>query len=177
MDCFYAQVEQRERPELWGKPVAVAQYVQWKGGGLIAVSYEARAAGVKRGSMRGDEAKAICPELTVCYVPMSAYGEKADLTKYRDASAEVFKVLNDFDSRIVVERASIDEAYLDLTTMVDHIMSNSRAEPIDLTLDRFPTTHIADGKDTDEGYVREDSLKSWLDRRCSEDLASVGCFY
>jgi DNA polymerase eta len=37
MDCFYAQVEQRERPELWGTPVAVAQYNQWKGGGYVHI--------------------------------------------------------------------------------------------------------------------------------------------
>ncbi len=33
MDCFYCQVEQRDQPHLWGKPVAVVQYNQWKGGG------------------------------------------------------------------------------------------------------------------------------------------------
>lgn len=56
LDCFYVQVEQRKRPELRGKPAAVVQYNSWKGGGLIAVGYEARKFGVKR-SMRGDEAK------------------------------------------------------------------------------------------------------------------------
>lgn len=41
-------VEQRRRPELRGKPVAVVQFNPWKGGGLIAVSYEARKCGVLR---------------------------------------------------------------------------------------------------------------------------------
>lgn len=35
MDCFYAQVEQRLQPHLWGKPVAVAQYSAYKGGGYV----------------------------------------------------------------------------------------------------------------------------------------------
>lgn len=41
-------MEQRKRPELRGLPTAVVQYNSWKGGGLIAVSYEARKFGVKR---------------------------------------------------------------------------------------------------------------------------------
>jgi hypothetical protein len=45
--CF-AVVEQRRNPELRGQPTAVVQYNEWKGGGLIAVSYEARGFGVKR---------------------------------------------------------------------------------------------------------------------------------
>lgn len=46
--CVGAAVEQRRRPELRGKPVAVVQFNPWKGGGLIAVSYEARKCGVLR---------------------------------------------------------------------------------------------------------------------------------
>ena len=42
------KVEQRKQPHLRGQPTAVVQYNDWKGGGLIAVSYEARKFGVKR---------------------------------------------------------------------------------------------------------------------------------
>ena len=84
----------------------------------------------------------------------------------------MFKVLNDFDSRIIVERASIDEAYLDLTALIDQ-MSDRNAEPTILSVDRFPTTHVADGKDKDSTYIREDSLKAWLDHQCAQDMASV----
>ena len=56
MDCFYCQVEARDDPSLVGVPSAVVQYKDWKGGGIIAVNYEARAKGVSR-NMRGDEAK------------------------------------------------------------------------------------------------------------------------
>lgn len=45
---FWLTVEQRKNPELRGLPTAVVQYNNWKGGGLIAVSYEARKFGVKR---------------------------------------------------------------------------------------------------------------------------------
>ncbi|GAU50159.1 hypothetical protein TSUD_82480 [Trifolium subterraneum] len=51
MDCFYVQVEQRKQPSLRGLPTAVVQYNSYKGGGLIAVSYEARKCGVKRSAV------------------------------------------------------------------------------------------------------------------------------
>jgi DNA polymerase eta len=70
MDCFYCQVESRLNPELTGKPMAVVQYNAWKGGGIIAVSYEARASGVKR-NMRGDEARQHCPDIVLVSVPES----------------------------------------------------------------------------------------------------------
>jgi DNA polymerase eta len=79
-------VEQRKQPELRGLPSAVVQYNEWQGGGLIAVSYEARKCGVKR-SMRGDEAKAACPQIQLVQVPVAR--GKADLNLYRSAGSEV----------------------------------------------------------------------------------------
>ncbi|NXS77329.1 POLH polymerase, partial [Erpornis zantholeuca] len=64
MDCFFMQVEQRLDPQLRGRPCAVVQYTEWQGGGIIAVSYEARAFGVSRG-MWASEARALCPELAL----------------------------------------------------------------------------------------------------------------
>ncbi|XP_045446005.1 DNApol-eta [Melitaea cinxia] len=110
MDCFYCQVEEKLNPELRGKPIAVVQYNPWKGGGIIAVNYLARARGVNR-HMRGDDAKEKCPEIQLPSVPCPK--GKADISKYRDAGIEVAKVLQKFTT--LLERASIDEAYLDIT--------------------------------------------------------------
>ena len=91
-------------------------------GSLIAVSYEARAEGVKRND-RGRDAVKKCPNLRIVQVPVK-HG-KADLTMYRDAS---YRVLNKLVAsikenapskasaeKILVEKASIDEIYVDVT--------------------------------------------------------------
>ena len=80
---------------------------------IIAVGYEARHHGVTR-SMRGDEAKRKCPDITLVQVPVSR--GKANLTHYRQAGAEVMEVFSRFSD--CCERASIDEAYIDLTESV-----------------------------------------------------------
>lgn len=80
---------------------------------IIAVNYPARAQGVTR-HMRGDEAKAQCPDIELVKVPNVR--EKADLSKYRDAGKEVAAVLQTFTP--LLQRASIDEAYLDITERV-----------------------------------------------------------
>ena len=85
---------------------------------MIAVNYEARQFGVKR-NMRGEQAKTVCPEIHIFSVTESR--GKADLNKYRDASAEVFDVISEFAKEYTfkLEKASIDEAYLDLTDELD----------------------------------------------------------
>uniref|UniRef100_A0A1B0A2I9 DNA polymerase eta n=1 Tax=Glossina pallidipes TaxID=7398 RepID=A0A1B0A2I9_GLOPL len=117
MDCFYCQVEEKLDSSLKGKPLAVVQYNAWRGGGIIAVNYAARAKGVTR-HMRGDEAKEQCPEIQLVKVPNVR--EKADLTKYREAGKEVANVLQRFTN--LLERASVDEAYLDITEAVNKRM-------------------------------------------------------
>ncbi|XP_052901398.1 DNA polymerase eta [Anopheles moucheti] len=113
MDCFYCQVEEKLNPAIRGRPIAVVQYNPWQGGGIIAVNYPARAEGVTR-HMRGDEAKQHCPEIELPQVPQVR--GKADLTRYREAGKEVADVLKSFTP--LLERASIDEAYLDITERV-----------------------------------------------------------
>uniref|UniRef100_A0A9J2PWC2 DNA polymerase eta n=1 Tax=Ascaris lumbricoides TaxID=6252 RepID=A0A9J2PWC2_ASCLU len=180
MDCFYAQVEQRLQPHLWGKPIIVAQYSNIRGGGILAVSYEARPFGIKRFGMFAEQAKALCPELTVCYVPSGEHSDKADHTRYRNASAEVFDVLNGFDSRIIVERASIDEAYLDLSELVDYIIeSETPSLKYSCSLDMFPTTHLANGNDIKASnetiwkYDREANLREWIIEACVQQRQAL----
>ncbi|XP_077991128.1 DNA polymerase eta-like [Glandiceps talaboti] len=167
MDCFYVQVEQRRNPELKGKPCAVVQYKTWKGGGIIAVGYEARAHGVTR-NMRGDDAKEKCPDIMLVRVPENR--GKADLTRYRDAGTEVIDVLCKFSKS--VEKASVDEAYIDLTDEVYRRMEELKNEPV--SMDMLPNTHIVgfDGtKEDDNGSEQNISaqdkrvagLVQWLD--------------
>jgi len=79
-------------------------------GSLIAVSYEARAAGVTR-QMRGKEAREKCPNLVLVQVPVSHH--KSDINLYREAGAAVVEVLSEFAT--ACERSSIDEVYVDIT--------------------------------------------------------------
>lgn len=78
------------------------------------MSYEARKFGVTR-QMRGDEAKKKCPQIILVQVPESR--GKADLTQFREAGVEVMEVLAKFTENL--ERASIDEAYMDLTDEIN----------------------------------------------------------
>lgn len=64
--------------------------------------------------MRGDQAKEACPDIELVRVPNIR--EKADLSKYREAGKEVAEVLQSFTA--LLERASVDEAYLDITEQV-----------------------------------------------------------
>jgi len=101
MDAFYASVEQRDNPELRGKPVIVA----WKGNRSVvcAASYEARAFGV-RSAMPAVRAERLCP--TAVFIA-------PDFTRYRAVSKSVREIFKrDTD---LIEPLSLDEAYLDVT--------------------------------------------------------------
>lgn len=156
LDCFYVQVEQRKRPELRGKPAAVVQYNSWKGGGLIAVGYEARKFGVKR-SMRGDEAKKVCPDIQLIQVPVAR--GKADLNLYRDAGSEVVSVLS---SKGKCERASIDEVYLDITDAAKRLLLERPLQSMDKIPDEALNAHILGISEDAED--RKEIVRSWLCR-------------
>lgn len=103
MDAFYASVEQRDNPELRGKPVIVGGMPEEGRGVVSACSYEARAFGV-RSAMPTMQAKRLCP---------NAIFVRGSMSKYVAVSKEVMAVLGRFSP--VVQQASIDEAYLDIT--------------------------------------------------------------
>jgi len=99
LDSFYASVEQRDAPELRGRPVAVGSWV------VLAASYEAKRHGV-HGGMGGREARRRCPDAVFVQPRMGAYTE---------ASRAVFAVFE--RTSPVVEPISIDEAFLDAAGM------------------------------------------------------------
>ena len=101
MDAFYASVEQRDQPELRGKPVVVA----WRGQRSVvcAASYEARRYGI-HSAMPALRAEKMCPE--AIFVP-------PDFTRYRTASKQIREIFKSHTD--LVEPLSLDEAYLDVT--------------------------------------------------------------
>ncbi|XP_014211757.1 DNA polymerase eta [Copidosoma floridanum] len=164
MDCFFCQVETKLRPEYAGKPLAVVQYNLWGSGGIIAVNYEAREFGVTR-HMRSEEAKEKCPEIILATVP--PLRGKADTSRYRSAGREVIDVLKKHCS--IVERASVDEAYLDITQIVDEKLAKENIESSDLFTE-LSTTYIVGHSEVgvNNEEKREEGLKTWLSE-ASED--------
>ncbi|KAL6206239.1 hypothetical protein ACLB2K_023488 [Fragaria x ananassa] len=155
MDCFYVQVEQRKNPELRGLPTAVVQYNSWHGGGLIAVSYEARKFGVKR-SMRGDESKRVCPEIQLVQVPVAR--GKADLNTYRNAGSEVVSILS---RKGRCERASIDEVYLDLTDAAETMLAEAPPESLEAIEEEALKSHVL-GLDNEDGSEAKENVRKWV---------------
>src|SRR4030088_145843 len=102
MDAFYASVEQRDYPELRGRPVAVGGPAASRGV-VAAASYEARAFGV-RSAIPMARAVSLCPELVVV---------RPDFARYRAVSQQVMAILRSCTP--LVEPLSLDEAYLDVT--------------------------------------------------------------
>src|SRR6187397_3437989 len=125
MDAFYASVEQRDRPELRGKPVAVGGSPESRGV-VAAASYEARKFGV-RSAIPMSRAIRLCPTLQIV---------RPDFQKYRTVSQQVFAIFREVTP--LVEGLSLDEAYLDVT-------ENVWGEPLGMTVAKKIKAAIKEG--------------------------------
>ena len=103
MDAFYASVEQRDNPDLRGKPIVVGGSPEGRGGVVATASYEARKFGI-RSAMPSKRALQLCPHVLFIRPRFSAY-------------KEVFNGIREIFSRYtdLIEPLSLDEAYLDVT--------------------------------------------------------------
>ena len=102
MDSFYASVEQRDFPELQGKPIAVGGSPD--GRGVVATaSYEARKFGVKS-AMSSFKAMQLCPDIIFV---------KPRFEVYKEVSIAIREIFHRYTD--LIEPLSLDEAYLDVT--------------------------------------------------------------
>ncbi|MBP6064885.1 MAG: DNA polymerase IV [Bacteroides sp.] len=107
MDAFYASVEQRDHPELRGKPLAVGHAEER--GVVAAASYEARRYGV-RSAMASQKAKRLCPSLI--FVP-------GRMEVYKSVSRQIHEIFHEYTD--LIEPLSLDEAFLDVTENKRHM--------------------------------------------------------
>ena len=114
MDAFYASVEQRDQPELRGKPVLVGGSPRSRGV-VAAASYEARVFGC-RSAMPMRTAVRLCPHAEIV---------RPQFSRYREVSAQIMSIFRDVSP--LVEPLSLDEAFIDVTHRV-----NEGATPAEL---------------------------------------------
>jgi DNA polymerase-4 len=176
MDAFYASVEQRDEPELRGKPVIVGG--RDRRGVVAAASYEARKFGI-RSAMPVAEALRRCPD-AICVRPRIAH--------YREVSREVFAVFADITP--VLQGLSLDEAFLDVSDVLHlhgtaqqlgHLIKRRVREKTQLTVSvgggpNKLIAKIASDLDKPDGLciVSESQVRATLDPLPASRIPGVG---
>ena len=110
MDQFFAAVEQRDHPELKGKPIAVGHDAER--GVVSTASYEARRFGV-HSAQSIQVAKRLCPQLIIV---------EPHFQKYKAVSAQLHEIFHDYTD--LIEPISLDEAFLDVTEIKTMVSTN-----------------------------------------------------
>ena len=172
MDCFYAAIEMRERPELRGQPVAVGGS---RRGVLTTCNYEARKFGC-RSAMPSFQALRLCPDLVLLPV-------RFDL--YRKESKRIRSIFTSFTD--LVEPLSLDEAYLDVSHLRSEAASIAREvrerirEETQLTAsagiapNKFLAKIASDWRKPDGQFeIRQEDIESFLRDLPVEKIWGVG---
>ena len=110
MDQFFAAVEQRDNPELKGKPIAVGHDAER--GVVSTASYEARRFGV-HSAQSIQVAKRLCPQLIIV---------EPHFQRYKEVSAQLHEIFHDYTD--LIEPISLDEAFLDVTQNKTMVSTN-----------------------------------------------------
>ncbi|GAB7337128.1 hypothetical protein MBLNU457_g2524t1 [Dothideomycetes sp. NU457] len=142
-DCFYASVFEAENPTLKSLPLAVQQKHI-----IVTCNYEARRRGLYKLQLI-TEAKRLCPEVVI------VLGE--DISRFRDASKDLYNFLEKFSWSNRVERLGFDEVWLDMTDCVDYNLDllnfNSLEQSFFQTSKDDPTSGFAFDASTFAGHV------------------------
>jgi DNA polymerase iota len=139
-DCYYASVLESQNPSLRSLPLAVQQKQI-----IVTCNYEARRRGLHKLQLVKD-ARRICPDVVI------ELGE--DISRFRDASKELYSFLKAFSWNQKVERLGLDEVWMDCTDIVDYnldLLNRNDLEHAFFHLSRddpmngfiFDATHIA----------------------------------
>ncbi|SYZ65669.1 DNA_polymerase_eta (plasmid) [Leishmania braziliensis MHOM/BR/75/M2904] len=178
MDCFYAQVEAVRL----GLDCRVTPFALLQWGNFIAVNYPARARGVKRFCLSPDEVRRELPDVQMSHIATYAVGEseycypedprinthKVSLEPYRHASRQIFAILRS-EPGVMVGKAGIDEAYVDVTEAARRELAEVRAAAAGASLDPLvdvmePSTRLIED--------RRAEMEAWLCAR-GTSLAAV----
>ena len=176
MDAFFASVEQRDNPELQGKPVAVGG--KGNRGVIAAASYEARKYGV-RSAMPSKIAIRKCPHLIFA---------GSDFKKYKEVSNQIREIFLEYTD--LVEPLSLDEAFLDVTenkinlpsaTLIAKQIKKKIKEKTRLTASAGVSYNkflakIASDYDKPDGFyaVTPDMAEEFIEKLAIEDFFGVG---
>ena len=178
MDAFYASIEQRDKPELRGKPVAVRL---GKSGALAAASYEARTYGV-RSAMRIADAARLCPVLEIVEADFERYWQAAktirDTCKSRTEKFEFYRVSGVPDECwLEYELGTWEEAQEEAKALKNDIRTNTAlTASVGVAYAKIPAKMASDYKKPDGLTVvrSTDEFASLFWSRGARDLFGVG---
>ena len=192
LNAYFASVEQAERPELRGRPIAVAP-VMSNGGTVIAASYEAKAFGVKTGTLVGD-AKRMCPEIVIVDGRHSLYTHYHERIKEAVESVlpvEKVKSIDEMSFRLIGKEREPEEA-VSLAKRLKLAIKEKVAETMTCSVGIAPNEFLAklgtdmqkpDGLVMIQAHELPDRLRGMdvktfcgINRRMAARLGSAGIF-